>query len=165
MSISDPGTYLATITTQLTTMIAQLATLSSSAVDGTPDTDHTAMGPQTDTFAAGAAITVMDLVYMGNVSKWLASDANAASTSTGLLGISLATKVDTQLMNTALPGTFVRDDTWNWTPGAILYVSETASAITATEPPTVGAISRIIGYAVTADVIWFDPDTTWLIVA
>jgi len=160
MATSDPGTYLATITTQLTTMIAQLATLSSSSMDGTPGTDHTAVGPQTDTFAAGANITIMDLVYMGADSKWLATDANAEATSTGLLAISLASKVDTQLMNVALPGTFVRDDSWNWTPGDILYVSETASAITATEPIS-PAISRVIGYAVTADVIRFSPDSLW----
>jgi hypothetical protein len=56
----------------------------------------------------------------------------------------------------------VRDDTWNWTPGAVLYLSETAGQITATQPTTTDAAIRVIGYAVTADVIYFAPSPDWI---
>jgi hypothetical protein len=79
-----------------------------------------------------------------------------------MLAISLESKTTGQAMSVALPGSFVRDDTWAWTPGAVLYLSETAGQITATQPTTTDAAIRIIGYAVTADVIWFQPDGSWI---
>jgi hypothetical protein len=104
----------------------------------------------------------MDLVYMGSASKWLEADASSTTTSAGLLALALEAKTDGQAMNVALPGSFVRDDTWNWTPGAPLYVSETLGAITATQPTTTDAVIRVVGFAVTADVIWFDPDGAYI---
>jgi hypothetical protein len=127
-------------------------------VPGIPSVDHSANGPQTNTFAAGASITIMDLCYLGADSKWLLTDADAASTASGMLAISLETKTDTNAMNVALAGSFVRDDSWNWTPGAVLYVdTATAGAITATEPSGPDDAIRVVGYAATADVIFFDP--------
>lgn len=128
-----------------------------SVIDGTPSTDHTANGPQTSTFNAGASVTIMDLVYLASDGEWALTDSDAESTSSGLLAVSLETKTDGNAMKVALPGSFVRDDTWNWTPGAQLYVSGTPGAITATAPSGTGDVVRVIGYAVTADVIWFQP--------
>lgn len=127
-----------------------------------PSTDHTANGPQTSTFAAGASITIMDLVYLGSASKWLKADATTSATSAGTLAISLQSKTDTQLMKVAMPGTYVRNDTWNWTPGQMLYVSTTAGAITATQPSATDQVIRVIGWAVTADVIYFEPSEDWV---
>jgi hypothetical protein len=133
-----------------------------SLATGSPTTDQAARGPYTSTYAAGAAVTIMDLVYMGSSSKWLIADASAASTSGGMLAISLESKVDTQAMKVALPGAFVRNDAWNWTPGAILYVSETGAAITATQPTTTDAVIRVVGFAITADIIYFNPSSDYI---
>lgn len=134
------------------------------SLDGTPDTDHTSNGPTTNTFNAGATITVMDLVYMGGSSKWLLTDADAAATAGGvMLAISLESKTDTQAMKVALSGTFVRDDTWNWTPGAVLYIdTATPGAIVATAPSGTDDVIRVVGHAVTADVIFFNPSNDYI---
>ena len=134
-------------------------------VDATPDTDHTANGPQTNTLNSGYSSTIMDLVYLGSSSKWLAADADATGTSINLLGIALEAKTDTQAMNVALAGSFVRDDTWSWTPGVPLYVSGTLGAITATKPSGSGDVVRTVGYAVTADVIFFNPSSDYVTLA
>jgi hypothetical protein len=134
-------------------------------LDGTPGTDHTAVGPQTNTFNAGYSSTIMDLVYLGSSGKWLEADADATGTSINMLGIALEAKTDTQTMNVALPGSFVRDDTWNWTIGVPLYVSGTLGAITATAPSGSGDVVRPIGFAVTADVIYFNPSPDYATVA
>ncbi len=132
-------------------------------LDGLPDTDHTNVGPKTATFNAGDTITVMDLVYMGSSAKWLLTDADAAATSGGvMLAISLESKTDTQAMSVALPGSFVRDDTWSWTVGAPLYVSATPGAITATQPSGTDDVIRVVGFAVSADAIYFDPSPDYL---
>jgi hypothetical protein len=134
-------------------------------LDATPATDHTAVGPQTNTLNAGYSSTIMDLVYMGSGGKWLEADSDATGTSINMLAIALEAKTDTQAMNVALPGSFVRDDTWNWTIGVPLYVSGTLGAITATAPSGSGDVVRTVGFAVTADVIWFQPSPDYLTVA
>ena len=130
-------------------------------LDGSPDTDHTANGPQTNTYASGYSSTIMDLVYMGSSSKWLEADSDATGTSINLLGIALEAKTDTQAMNVALPGSFVRDDSWSWTPGVPLYVDTTLGAITATKPSGSGDVVRTVGYAVHADYIFFNPSSDY----
>ena len=134
-------------------------------LDATPGADHTAVGPQTNTLTAGYSSAVMDLVYLGSASKWLEADADAAGTSINLLGIALEAKTDTQAMVVALSGSFVRDDTWNWTPGVPLYISGTLGAITATKPAGSGDIVRTVGYAVTADIIFFAPSSDYVTLA
>lgn len=140
---------------------ATVTTAMLASVDGTPDTDHSANGPNTSTFNAGESVTVMDLVYMHSDGEWHLTDADAASTASGMLAISLETKTDGNAMKVALPGSFVRDDTWNWTIGAILYVGLTAGQITATAPSATDDVVRVVGWAVTADVIWFQPSSDY----
>jgi hypothetical protein len=134
-------------------------------LDATPDTDHTANGPQTNTVAAGYSSTIMDLVYLNANGKWLEADADATGTSINLLGIALEAKTDTQAMNVALSGSFVRDDSWNWTIGVPLYVSGTLGAITNTKPSGSGDVVRTVGYAVTADIIFFAPSSDYVTLA
>jgi len=134
-------------------------------LDATPDTDHTANGPQTNTLNAGYGTAAMDLVYLNANGKWLEADADAAGTSINLLGIALEAKTDGQAMLVALSGSFVRDDTWNWTIGVPLYVSGDLGAITATKPSGSADIVRTVGYALTADVIYFNPSSDYVTLA
>lgn len=132
------------------------------SLDGTPDTDHTSTGLKTSTFNAGESVTVMDLVYFKSDGKWWKTDADAAGTAGGMLAISLETKSADQAMSVALPGSFVRDDTWNWTVGAVLYIdTATAGGITATQPSGTDDVVRVVGWAVSADVIWFQPSSDY----
>ena len=135
------------------------------SLDATPNTDHTANGPQTSILASGYSSTIMDLVYLGSSSKWLEADADATGTSINLLGIALEAKTDTQAMNVALPGSFVRDDSWAWTSGVPLYVGLENGAITATKPTGSGDVVRTVGFAVTADVIFFNPSSDYVTLA
>ena len=134
-------------------------------LDATPDADHTATGLTTNTINAGATIAIGDLCYLGSGGKWLLADADAEATAKGMLGISAEASTDTNPMITALAGSFVRDDTYNWTVGAVLYVGLTAGALTETAPSATGDIVRVAGYAVSADVVYFNPGSSWVEVA
>ena len=136
-----------------------------SGIDGSPDTDNTAVGPQTNTFASGFQATITDLVVIGNTSKWIEADADATSTSIGLLGIALEAKNNAQLMNVALPGSFVRGDGWNWTPGAVLYIGNTPGAMVEAPPTGTGDVVRTVGYAVTPTVVFFNPSSDYVTLA
>ncbi len=127
-----------------------------------PTSDLTAKGPRTSAFNAGATITAMDLVILDSSSTWQKTDANTSSIYAGMIGVSLESKTSGQAMSVALTGTIIRNDAWSWTPGAVLYMSETAGAITATQPSTSNAAIRVIGFAVTADDIYFNPSPDYI---
>jgi len=135
------------------------------SLDGSPNTDNTAVGPQTNTLASGFQATITDLVVIGNTSKWIEADADATSTSIGLLGIALEAKNNAQLMNVALPGSFVRGDGWNWTPGAVLYIGNTPGAMVESPPTGTGDVVRTVGYAVTPTVVFFNPSSDYVTLA
>jgi hypothetical protein len=43
-----------------------------------------------------------------------------------------------------------------------IYVSETAGAVTQTQPTTTDVVIRVIGFALTADEMYFNPDNTYI---
>ncbi len=150
--IASP-TFTGTVTTPAEILNGQVN------LDGTPASDHSAVGPVTNTFQAGYSSAIGDLVFMGSGGKWLEVDADAVATCNGLMGIALEAKTDTQAMLVALPGSFVRDDSWNWTVGATLYAGETLGLPQEAIPTGADAIIKVIGFAVTADVMFFNPSS------
>ena len=135
------------------------------SLDATPGTDHTANGPQTSTLNAGYGSAIGELVYLHTDGEWYKTDADAASSSISLLGIALEAKTDGQAMNVALSGSFVRDDTYNFNVGVPLYIHTTTGEITHTKPSGSGDIVRTVGYAITADIIFFNPSSDYVTLA
>jgi hypothetical protein len=83
----------------------------------------------------------------------------AIATCGGLLGIALAVAATDAALLVALPGSFVRVNAWNWTVGNTLYAGETAGAMQATIPTGADAIIRVVGFAIDADTIFFNPSS------
>lgn len=128
-------------------------------LDPTPDTDETATGPTTNLVNSSGALTKFNCLYLDGSGTWSAADASATATADKLLAIALETVGSATAIKVALPGSFIRDDTWAWTPGAPIYLSETTGALTQTAPTTTDAVVRVLGYALTADVMYFLPET------
>jgi hypothetical protein len=161
--VSVDGTQTLTSKTLTAPVINASTQTGNQNIAAVPASDHTANGPTTSIFNLGATIALMDLVYLGSSSKWLLTDADAAATGGGMLGICLDGGGDTDTTTVALFGAFVRDDTWNWTPGATLYIdTATPGAITATAPSGTDDVVRVVGFAVTADVIYFAPSSDYI---
>jgi hypothetical protein len=55
---------------------------------------------------------------------------------------------------------YMYNSAWNWTVGAEVYVAA-GGGITETPPAAGGNIVQNIGYAVTADIIFFNPSSEW----
>jgi len=68
-------------------------------------------------------------------------------------------------IKTVLVTGIARNDSWDWTPGGAMYVSTTAGTMTQTAPSTTGDRVQIVGYAITADTVLFNPDMTDLEIA
>jgi hypothetical protein len=136
----------------------------SSTFTGEPAADHTADGPKMSLLNAGESIAVMNLVYLSTSDgEWHNTDADAESTTAGMLGIALGTGTDGNPLTVALKGSVVRDDSWSWTVGQTLYASTDAGGITDTAPSGSDDVVRIIGYAVSDDAIYFAPDETYIV--
>ncbi len=117
--------------------------------------DHTYSGV-TATMLAGGTIAAFDLVCINTTTQEVVeADASAYATAR-VIGIAPAAISD-EASGTVLLHGFIRDDTWNWTTGSTLYLSETAGAMTHTAPTTDGAFVQVVGVALEPDVVYFNP--------
>jgi hypothetical protein len=160
--------YVKGVTSAIQTQLGTKAPTASPTFTGTtvqsgnidldlPASDHTATGNTTNAIQSGATVAAFELVFLGSGGKWLLVDSDAVATCKGLIGIALEAKNDTQAMSVALPGSFVRDDTWAWTVGATLYAGETPGTMQEAIPTGADAIIKVVGFAVTADIVFFNP--------
>jgi hypothetical protein len=129
--------------------------------DIAPASDHTATGDTVsatvDTNPTGFAAAL----YQAADGNWDEADADALATMP-CRALALETGTGTKLI---LRRGWIRDDTWAWTPGAPVYVSTTAGALTQTKPSGTGDQVQIVGYAETADILDFNPSTVIVEVA
>lgn len=123
--------------------------------------DHTAQGihlpgQTVDTNALGFG-AVLKLAADGN---WDTAKADAEATMpVTALALESGTGDDILLL---LKG-IVRDDSWTWTPGGIIYADDTvAGDITQTAPADSGDVVQILGIAITSTVILFDPNLAFV---
>lgn len=142
-------------------------TLQASKIDYViePATDDTFEGEMTNDVLAGDTIAQWDMVYLDSTSgRWEFADADAVATSGGvLLALSAEAKTDGQAMNVVLRG-IVRNDGWTWSgAGKPLYVSTTAGGMTETAPSGAADVIRIVGYTLSDDAIYFNPDNAYVV--
>lgn len=129
-------------------------------INAVPASDHTANGPKTNDINAGESVTVIDCLYLHSDGEWHKTDADNATTAEGMLAVSLESKTDGQAMNVAMPGNFIRDDSWTWTVGQEIYLALESGNMTQAAPSGVGDVVRIVGHATHADRMFFRPEQT-----
>lgn len=122
------------------------------------------------TIAATAGYTQAfgDLVHLDPTdSRWELADANSAAAadgdSRGVLGMVVVAGTDGNACTILLKGVIRADAKFPaMTINAPMYVSETAGAITGTKPTTTDNVIRVVGFALTADEIMFDPEPGYI---
>jgi hypothetical protein len=143
--------------------VITLAENSSIALDPAGSADGKYSGT-TVTGTGGATIAFGDLVYLDPTdSRWELCDANAASgadgDSRGIIGMAVTTSSDGAAITVLLHGIIRADAVFPaMTINAPMYISETAGDITGTKPTTTDAVVRPVGFALTADELFFNPD-------
>ena len=129
---------------------------------GDPTTQLTSNGYYGElvTFGGAGATTQYEVYQWKSGPAWSKTDANAASTSKGLLGLA----IDTQFQRGMMLRGYVYNSAWNWTTiGGEIYLSAAAvGGITQTQPTGSGDIVRVVGYAISADLIYFNPSQDWI---
>ena len=105
---------------------------------------------------AGETVVYGELCYFnGTDGEYKKADADAAGTMPGV-AIALEGKDDGEACDFFTYG-FIRDDSWAWTPGGLLYASCTAGDLIQTAPSGSGDQVQVLGYAYSADIIFFNP--------
>ena len=129
-----------------------------------PTSNGNATGNTTNGFNCGyTSSAIGDLVYLDSSATWQKCDANTLLLYNGLLGIALEVKASGNALLVALSGSFVYATGFpTMTIGLVLYMSETAGVITHTAPTTTDAAVRVIGWAVHANKIFFNPSADYI---
>lgn len=137
-------------------------TVIKTSLTGAHGSDDTWTGTTVAGLNAGATIAQWEAVYLGGSSTWLLADANGSGTYPSR-GLATAAYSNTDPAVILVHGT-VRNDAWSWTPGGAIYLSGTAGALTQTAPSTSGDKVQQVGFALTADIAFFDFNSTYLTV-
>lgn len=117
--------------------------------------DHAFSGI-TSTLTAGENLAITDVCYRKSDGKMWKADASAIATSSAI-AIALGTINADATGSFGMIGYFRDDSAYNWTVGGLLYLSETAGAIVQTAPVTTASVTQVLGVAMTADIIYFNP--------
>jgi hypothetical protein len=104
-------------------------------------------------------VAIGDACYVTSNGKLAIGDADAIATSSCLF-------MATESLNANTSGYFltmgtVRDDSWNWTVGGLIYLSTsgtTGNSLTQTAPSGMDDVIQILGVALSADMIYFTPN-------
>lgn len=99
-----------------------------------------------------------DAVFINATSEAQLGDASTIATAY-CLGLCTGT-VTTGNTGTYLLQGFARNDAWNWTPGEPIYLSlngTTGNTLTQTAPSATGEMVQLLAWAVSADIIYWNP--------
>ncbi|OQB09558.1 MAG: hypothetical protein BWY21_00725 [Parcubacteria group bacterium ADurb.Bin216] len=110
----------------------------------------------------GATIAVGDLMYLNNDDgRWELADANLSDGYDKQLGICLLAGNDGDTTEVLVYGKVRSAAFPAFTVGSPLYMSETEGDITHTAPVTSNSATRLIGYALTAEDLLFNPSNDY----
>lgn len=117
--------------------------------------DNSAAGNIVTDIVAGETIAFPNVVYLKSDGKWWKIENTGVATCQGLIGMALESKDADAACKVLLNG-FVRDDDWNWVTGSPIYAG-TSGGLTQTAPTSEDSVVMLMGTAVHADRMFFNP--------
>jgi len=114
----------------------------------------------------GGTVTTGDLVYMNSSGNWVITDGVLDGTDTSFnkqLGICLAGGANTNPTEILLYGKVRSAAIGTFTPAVAVYMSNTDGDVTATKPTTSNHAVRIVGFAISANELMFNPSNDYLV--
>ena len=121
--------------------------------------DHTVSG-LTNILTAGETVTFGDVCSLKVDDSEMYLAGGSAITTMPVTAMALATIADAATGSFLKIG-YVRDDTWTWTIAGLIFVAitgTTGNTLTQTAPSATGEQVQLVGYAFSADVMYFQPN-------
>ena len=147
------GTF--TTATANTVLVTSGITMADAAVqlwDVAPASTGTWSG-DTESGTTGESVAIYGLVYMNAAGTWYKADADAIAT---MPVQAIATAAINTTTGVLLRRGVIRNTSWTWTVGGLLYCG-TDGLLTQTAPSGEFDVIQVVGYALTADTVYFDP--------
>ena len=122
-----------------------------------PGSDHTVSG-DVISLTANANSAIGDVIYISSTGKAKFCDATDIGKCPYALAICAVASITANAAGNWLTKGTIRDDTWNWTVGSLIYISTTATTgntLTQTAPSGVSNVVMPVGVALSADVMYF----------
>jgi hypothetical protein len=123
-------------------------------------TNQTVNGVEVNLIAA-EDLSFGDVCYMNSSGKWAKADASSDATARAFVMAADTILTDTE--GKFLLWGFARNDTWDWTVGGEIYLSETVGELTQTAPITSNSITQVLGTAIHADRMYFKPSSVIIV--
>lgn len=128
-----------------------------------PTSDHTGNGDVVTMTVDANTYGIASALHLDTDGNWIEADADVSSAG-AMPCQGLALETGTGSKKILLRG-FMRDDSWSWTVGGLIYVSTTAGTLTQTAPSATGDQVQVVGFATHADRIFFNPSMVLVEVA
>ena len=117
--------------------------------------DHSVSGIEI-ALVAGEELDFGEACYLKADGKMWRADADAIATASAI-GICAVSVISAEATGNFLLHGIVRDDTWDLTIGGLIYLATTLGNVTQTPPSGEDDVVQVLGIAVTADKIYFNP--------
>jgi hypothetical protein len=147
-----------------TLAVTGASTLSGGINNVVPSVDDTATGNTTSAYNCGySSSAIGDLVYLDSSATWQKADYDTLANYSGLLAVALEVKASGAALKVALPGSIIYASAIfpTFTIGSPIYVGATA-AVTQTQPTATDRAIRVVGWAVHADKMYFNPSPDYI---
>jgi hypothetical protein len=115
---------------------------------------------------AGATLAVGDVCYLASSGKWLLNDGILDGTDTGFskeLGICILAGADTEPTEMLKYGKVRSSAFPAFTVGSPVYLDDTAWDLVVAKPSTTNFAIRKVGYAITAEDLFFNPSDDYIV--
>jgi hypothetical protein len=122
-----------------------------------PGTDHTTSGDLI-ALTATASSAIGDAGFIASTGKVTFCKADVIANAPYCLVICADATISADASGNWLTKGSIRDDTWNWTVGGLIYISTTgttANTLTQTAPSGANNVIMAVGVALSADVMYF----------
>jgi hypothetical protein len=127
---------------------------------GLPTANETVVGEVIEATVDTNAYGLYATLFMAADGHFDEADADAEAS---MPCVAMATETGTGTKDVLLRG-YVRDDSWDWTPGGLIYVSTTQGGLTQTAPSGAGDVVQVVGWAWSADIMVFEPSLVLVVV-
>jgi hypothetical protein len=132
------------------------------ALAATPAAGEYGAGSRLVTQFASGTVTA-GKVYVANAGSWAEGDANAGSTSIGMIAVATDSASAAEMLIEGVVKLSSNTGFSGAAEGTVLYLSTTAGELTTTAPSTAGEYVRVCGYVVkeSTNEVFFSPSRDW----